>query len=47
MYYKSKNIGVSNIKQVEDKDFRFDYNKTKIDCTSGIRGDNEKISECR
>lgn len=47
MYYKRKNIEVSNIKQVEDKDFRFDYCKTKIDLASGIRGDRDKISDCR
>ena len=47
MYYNCKNTAVSNIKQVEDKENRFDYCKTKIDFTSGIRGDKEKIRDSR
>jgi hypothetical protein len=47
MYYKSKVVDVSKVKQFEDKYFRFDYTKTKIDIVSGLRGYKEIIKDCR
>lgn len=47
MYNKSKLIEVSNVKQIEDKYFRFEYDKASVDIGSGIRGLDNKIRDCR
>jgi hypothetical protein len=47
MYYKSKAIDVSKVKQNEDKYFRFDYTKTRIDVASALRGYKETIKDSR
>ncbi|WP_168190152.1 hypothetical protein [Caloramator sp. E03] len=47
MFYKSKRQDISNIKQIEDKNSRYDYGKVKVDLASGLVGDNEKIRDSR
>lgn len=47
MYYKDKKVEVSAIKQVEDKNHRFDYGKVTMDLTSGIRGESNNIKDFR
>lgn len=49
MFYKCKknNKEVSRAYQSEDKNERYDYGKTRIDISSGIIGDNDKIRDSR
>lgn len=47
MYYSGKSIDVSTSKQNEDKYFRFDYTKTRIDVASALRGYKEIIKDSR
>lgn len=47
MFNDNKRQDVSNVKQKEDKFLRYDYGKVKVDFSSGIIGENEKIRESR
>jgi ribosomal protein S18 len=49
MYYKNRkrNKEVSKVYQSEDRNERFDYDKTRIDILSGIIGYREKIRDSR
>jgi hypothetical protein len=47
MFNKRKMNEVSIVKQNEDKYARVDYNKAKVDIGSGIRGNKDKIMDCR
>ncbi|MCX7883774.1 MAG: hypothetical protein N2448_01880 [Caloramator sp.] len=47
MFYKSKRQDISNLKQIEDKSLRYDYDKVRIDFSSGLIGENEKIKDSR
>jgi hypothetical protein len=49
LYYKNKknNKAVSSVYQNEDKNNRYDYGKARVDISSGLVGDNEKIRDSR
>lgn len=49
MYYKNgkRNKQVSKVYQSEDRNERFDYDKTRVDILSGIIGYREKIRDSR
>lgn len=47
MFYKLKRQDISNLKQREDKNLRYDYGKVKVDLASGLVGENEKIKDSR
>ncbi|SKA79637.1 hypothetical protein SAMN05443428_103103 [Caloramator quimbayensis] len=47
MFYKIKRQDILNLKQQEDKDIRYDYGKVRVDVSSGLIGENEKIKDSR
>jgi hypothetical protein len=47
MYSKFKKANINCLNQKECNSFRYDYEKTKIDFSTLIRGEDEKIKDCR
>ncbi|TDT50799.1 hypothetical protein [Fonticella tunisiensis] len=47
MYYSGKRCDISKVKQREDKHTRFDYGKVRVDLSSALVGENEKIKDSR
>jgi hypothetical protein len=47
LYSKFKKNDMSGVKQNEDKYSRFDYGKVRVDFSSGLVGEKEKIKEIR
>lgn len=47
VFYKIKRQDILNLKQQEDKDIRYDYGKVRVDVSSGLIGENEKIKDSR
>lgn len=47
MYSKIKKTDVSGVKQSEDKYTRYDYGKTRVDFSSGLRGEKDNFKDSR
>ena len=47
MYSKFKKSDINCLNQKENNSFRYDYGKAKVDFATLIRGEDEKIKDCR